>query len=92
MIRAVAILCLMSLTACTPPASQIVRTEYVRRQTPPKPEAPDYFPVQWGGEKGRYCVDEEGAKNMLKNRELDKAYQAEVDSAFNELNAGGVRK
>jgi hypothetical protein len=88
-----AILCSTCLIACAPLATtQIVRTEYIRQQIPPRPQLPDYYPVEWGVEQGKYYVDETGAKNVLKNRELDKSYQAEVESIFNTMEKSGKEK
>jgi hypothetical protein len=77
----------VSLIGCS--TRQIVKTEYIRQQVAGLPKEPEYYPVQWqhppvspltkgGIEGGGYCLDEDNAKNLLKNRELDKGYQEEM--------------
>lgn len=76
------------LTGCIPTkeSRQIVRTEYVRQQLPEPPTRPEYYPVVFVKKDDRYCTsDEKSAKNLLKNRELDKGYQAEVKGMLEDL-------
>jgi len=74
----VLILCLLSLTGCSP-ARQIVRTEYVHAAVPDVPAEPAYWPVLWqrSGD-GSWALDEGNAKNLLKNVELMKSYQTDM--------------
>lgn len=66
---------------------QIVKTEYVRQQAPPVPAPPEYYPVTFVKKDGSYCTsDEKSAKNLLKNRELDKGYQAEMRGSLEDMN------
>ena len=84
LLLAVMTLSFMNLTACTPPR-QIVRTEYIRQQVPPLPAPPEYYSVEFKAREGLYCLDMDNAKNLLKNRELDKAYQEETGSILMQL-------
>lgn len=77
------ILFCVSLIGCS--SKQIVRTEYIKQQIPALPEEPEYYPVQWQWKDGQYCIDEESAKNLLKNRQLDKGYQEEMRKIFESL-------
>jgi len=43
------------------------------------------YPVVWSGGKGLYCVDAENAKNLLKNRELDKGYKQELKTISEQI-------
>jgi hypothetical protein len=52
----------------------IVKTEYVKPTIPELPAEPDYYEVIWNKVGDLYCVDARGAKNLLKNRELDKDF------------------
>jgi hypothetical protein len=38
------------------------------------PAPPDYYEVIWQKVDGLYCVDSGNAKNLLKNRILDKGF------------------
>lgn len=71
------ILCLFFLMGCTS-TRQIVKTEYIKQQAPPLPVEPEYYSVDFKNIQGNYCLDPENAKNLLKNRELDKGYQEEM--------------
>lgn len=69
---ALMILCLALLTACTPKTVYVDR--YVERPPAVIPDAPTFFPVQWISfdaarteRETYYCVDEAGAKSLLKN-------------------------
>ena len=64
---------------------QTVKTEYIRQQIPDLPLPPEYFEVQWQSKDGLYCVDADGAKALLKNRELDKGYQEEMQKILKHL-------
>jgi len=78
------ILCFVSLMGCSP-SKQIVRTEYIKTEIPPIPADPVYYRVTWQAENGRYCLTEEGAKNLLKNMGLMKSYQKDMKSILMEL-------
>lgn len=65
---------------------QIVKTEYIRQQAPPVPAPPAYYPVTFVAKDGSYCTsDEKSAKNLLKNRELDKGYQTEMRGSLRDM-------
>ena len=58
---------------CTPKG--LVKTEYIKPTVPPLPPKPNYYPVkfksvEWDHGKYDYCLDEQGAKNFLKNKAL----------------------
>lgn len=77
----------VSLTACS---RQIVKTEYIKQQVPELPKEPEYYPVIWvnrliGESVNRYCLDAENAKNLLKNRELEKGYQRELRKILEQI-------
>jgi hypothetical protein len=75
---------LLSLTACS--GNQVVRTEYIRPYIPELPEEPEYYTVKWQRLEGRYCLDPDNAKSLLKNIELMKGYQDELREII-----GGLR-
>ena len=77
------ILFYMSLIGCS--ARQIVKTEYVKQQIAELPQKPKYYPVQWQSKDGLYCIDINGAKALLKNRELDIGYQDEIKTILQHL-------
>lgn len=79
------ILCLMLLMGCT---KSIVKTEYIKQEIPPLPEPPQYFDVHFQKKDGFYCVTPDDAKNLLKNREIDKAYMQELRTILEGLNNG----
>jgi hypothetical protein len=62
----------------TGPARQIVKTEYIKQQVPEPPAEPAYYTVTWQAGDGRYCLDPENAKNLLKNTEIMKANKNEM--------------
>jgi hypothetical protein len=66
-----------SLIGCSS-SKQIVKTEYIKQQVSELPKEPEYYEVKWQEKNGIYCVDKDNAKNLLKNRELDKGYQEEM--------------
>ena len=70
-------LCLICLTACSS-ERQVIKTEYIKQQIPPLPAEPQYYPVEFRKIDNNYCLDAQNAKNLLKNRELDKGYQQEL--------------
>lgn len=45
----------------------LTKTVYVKQTIPPLPTPPDYYSVEWSGD---YCLDEQNAKNLLKNKAL----------------------
>ncbi len=63
----------------------MVRTEYIRQQVPSLPPEPDYYPVEFGVETGKYYTDAEGARNLLKNHELTRGYMDEMKSILTNL-------
>lgn len=68
---------------------QIVKTEYVRQQVPEPPAPPEYYPVTFVKKDGSYCTsDEASAKNLLKNRALDRGYQAEMRGSLEHMQQG----
>jgi len=70
---------MLPLMACSAPIQQVVRTEYVYQQVPDIPKEPNYFVVHWQKlDPGLYCVDEKGAKGLLKNFELIKENAQEM--------------
>lgn len=75
-------------TGCSLPSSQVVRTEYIKQQVPVPPEPPEYYPVKFEIKEGLYCLDQDSAKGLLKNRELDKGYQSELRSILANLKTG----
>lgn len=71
---------------------QIVRTEYVRQEIPEPPARPGYYPVTFVKKDGHYCTsDDASARNLLKNRVLDKGYQAEMRGTLEDLKEGEGR-
>lgn len=62
------------LTGC----STVSKSVYVKPVVPDMPAKPSYYDVSWG--KGAYCMDEHNAKNLLKNRELEKDYIAQLEA------------
>ena len=56
------------------------------------PSLPEYYPVLFVKKDGHYCTsDEESAKNLLKNRVLDKGYQAEMRGSLEDMSQGEGR-
>jgi len=78
------ILFCMSLIGCSS-TKQIVKTEYIKQTVPDLPPAPEYYPVIWQVNGSMYCVAEDSALNMLKNRELDKGYQEEMREILKQM-------
>lgn len=70
-----AIALLLSLIGCGKP---LVRTELIKTQIPALPARPDYYPVIWKG-TGSYCLDEQAAKNLLKNKALQDSREKELE-------------
>ena len=58
--------------------SGITKTVYIKPDIPELPAKPGYYSVEFQKNGGLYCVDEGNAKNLLKNREVDKGYQEEL--------------
>lgn len=58
--------------------SSIVKTVYIKQELPYIPEKPDYYGVTFHEIERRYCLDENNAKNLLKNRILDLGYMEEL--------------
>ena len=78
---AVTILCLILLTGC----GTITKTIYIEKEIPYIPTKPEYYSVEWQSMTGLYCIDEDNAINLLKNRELDKSYQEEIRNILENL-------
>ena len=55
-------------------SNPIAKTEYVKPTIPELPAEPDYYEVIWQKIGELYCVDKGSAKNLLKNRILDKGF------------------
>lgn len=62
------------LAGCGP---SVVRTEYIKPTIPEIPSDPEFYEVYWSVLMGplyidriMYCVDEDSARNLLKNKEL----------------------
>ena len=55
-------------------SNPIARTEYVKPTIPELPAEPDYYEIIWQKIGDLYCVDGQNAKNLLKNRILDKDF------------------
>jgi len=70
---------------------QIVRTEYIRQQVQEPPAPPEYYPAKFTAKDGLYCLDPGNAKGLLKNRELDRGYQAEMRGTLEDLKEGEGR-
>ena len=69
-----------------------MRTEYVRQQVPDPPALPEYYPVTFVKKDGHYCTsDDESARNLLKNRVLDRGYQAEMRGTLESMKEGESR-
>ncbi len=64
---------------------QAVRTEYIKQQVPEPPPRPEYYPVTWQAKDDQYSLDAQNARNLLKNRELDKGYQEEMEEILKQL-------
>ena len=58
----------------------VTKTEYIKQQIPSLPSEPDYYPVTFEKAGGSYCLNEEEAKALLMNRELEKGYSEEMKS------------
>ena len=80
----------MALTGCSSTENrQVVKTEYVRQQVPDPPVPPEYYSVTFVKQDNRYCTsDDDSAKNLLKNRALDKGYQSEMRGIFEGMKKG----
>ena len=77
-------LSLTSLTGCTQ-GNQIVKTDYIRQEIPSIPASPEFYPVSFIKRDEYYCIDAENARNLLKNRELEKGYQDELKEILNQI-------
>lgn len=80
-------LCLTLLTACS--SAPVVRTDYVYQQVPPLPDPPVMYPVQWQRSGALYALDEQNAKALLKNWELQRGYSAELRAILEGLKREG---
>ena len=66
-----------------------MKTEYIRQQVPPLPSRPEYYPVLFVKKDGLYCTsDDDSARNLLKNRALDKGYQTEMRGSLEDMKLG----
>lgn len=71
------ILCGMLLTACT-----AVKTVYIKPTIPPLPEKPQYYSYQFDD---NLCLDEQSARNLLKNKALQDDYITQLESIINSM-------
>lgn len=74
----------MNLIGCSA-TKQIVKTEHIKQQVPELPKEPEYYPVMWLDKNGMYCINNEAAKNLLKNIEIMKGYQEEMQKILKHL-------
>lgn len=58
--------------------SSIVKTIYLKPELPYIPAKPDYYRVTFHEMERGYCLNEDNAKNLLKNRILDLGYMEEL--------------
>jgi hypothetical protein len=65
--------------------STITKAVYIKPELPYIPNKPDYYGVIFYNLENQYCFNEENAKNLLKNRELDKDYMEELRKILEEL-------
>lgn len=79
----IAILCLLSLTACS--HAPLVKTEYIRPEVPAIPAMPQMYDVRFQASGGCYCLDEDNAKNLLKNILLLQAHDTAVTGILESL-------
>jgi len=86
------ILCLMLLIGCSSAPVQVIKTEYVYQQVPPLPNAPALYPVKWQKIERGYLLDEQNAKNWLKNEVLKKQYAGELLLILESLKQRGESK
>lgn len=77
----VILLCL-SLIGCG--SSEIVKTQFIKSTVPPLPDKPTYYDIQWNN-SGGYCLDEQGAKNLLKNKALTDDYIRQLENTIEGL-------
>lgn len=70
---------LVLLTACGPK----ITSNIIDCNLPKSPDKPKYYPVEWRFDKGLYCVTEEGAKNILKNKILQDGYEFDLETILN---------
>lgn len=75
---ALMMLCLTLLTACSSVPAQVVKPEYVYQQIPSLPAAPEMYPVKWQRQGSGYLLDEQNAKSLLKNWELQRGYSVDL--------------
>ena len=79
--KKLAMLSLIVLMGC----SAITKTVYIKPEIPEPPAKPEYYRVIFQKQNELYCIDEDNAKNLLKNREIDKAYQEEMSGILEGL-------
>jgi lipopolysaccharide export system protein LptC len=72
------ILCGILLTGCI----TTVKTVYVKPTIPPLPDKPQYYQYQFDQ---NLCLDEKGAKALLKNKALTDDYITQLESIINSL-------
>jgi len=70
------ILFLMGSIGC----GTISKSVFVKPKPPEMPQEPSYYSVEWKDCDGNYCLDEENAGNLLKNKSL-------IDDFVNQLKA-----
>ena len=60
----------------------ITKVQYVKPTVPPLPAKPDYYAVPFNE---NYCLDEGGAKNLLKNKALIDDYTKQLEAIIEGL-------
>lgn len=69
--------------ACS--TTPIVRTEYIRPEIPSLPPAPVFYEIRWFLVEGSYCLDAQGARDLLKNIELLRGSDRELRQVLTDL-------
>lgn len=67
---------LVLLTAC----GQKITSNIIGCNLPNLPEKPKYYSVEWQFSNGLYCVTEDGAKNILRNKTLQDGYEFDLET------------
>ena len=72
----------MSLIGC---GKSFINKEYIYPTIPDDPVAPIYYPVEFQKVEDFYCLDNNGAKNLLKNKTLADDYINQYKESLNML-------
>lgn len=67
---------LVLLTACGPK----ITSNIIDCNLPKSPDKPKYYSVEWKFTNGLYCVTEDGAKDILRNKLLQDGYEFDLES------------